>query len=218
MTGCATFLRRLRHDRAGLALTEFAFAAPIFLTLVLTGLELSNLALAHMRVSQMAMTVADNAGRVTSGIDEANIYEVFTGAGVVAEGLDFEPHGRMVLSALEENGKKGSNEGQTIVWQRCWGNGAYDPAYGLEGDGADDDSLEDGLGTGGDKITAASGTAVMFVEVTYDYQPLVSTGFFDPPTIRYESAFNVRERQNNVISNTQGLAVMTCPLRGPGVL
>jgi len=62
-------LRSLRRDSRGLALTEFAFAAPIFLTLVLAGLELTNLALAHLRVSQMAMTVADNAGRVTSGID-----------------------------------------------------------------------------------------------------------------------------------------------------
>ena len=54
------------------------------------------------------------------------------------------------------------------------------------------------------------GTAVMFVEVTYDYQPLVSTGFFTAPTIRYESAFNVRGRQNNAISNTQGLTVKSC--------
>jgi hypothetical protein len=204
-------LRALRRDTRGLALTEFAFAAPIFLTLVLTGLELSNLALAHLRVSQMAMTVADNAGRVTTGIDEANIYEVFTGAEFVGNSLDFEANGRVVLSSLEHNGETGSDEGQTIVWQRCWGDDtAVEPLYGEEGDGADDDSLEDGLGSGSDKITALEDTAVMFVEATYDYQPLVSTGFFDPPTIRYESAFNVRGRQNNDITNTQRLAVMSC--------
>ena len=202
-------LARLRGNQSGLALTEFAFAAPIFLTLVLTGLELSNLALAHMRVSQMAMTVADNAGRVTSGIDEANVYEVFNGAEVIAGGLDFEPNGRLVLSSLEENGETGSDAGQTIVWQRCWGNGNYNPVYGLEGEGASDDTLKDGLGSN-PKITAASGTAVMFVEVTYDYQPLVSTAFFTPPTIRYESAFNVRGRQNNQITNTQSLLVQEC--------
>lgn len=207
----ARLLARLRRDTRGLAMIEFAFVAPLFLTLVLTGLELSNLALAHLRVSQMAMTVADNAGRVTSGIDEANIYEVFTGAEVTASGLDFEANGRMVLSSLEDNGKNGSNAGQTIVWQRCWGDDtSVTPAYGVEGDGKNDDSLEDGLGSGSDKITALEDTAVMFVEVTYDYQPLVSTGFFDPPTIRYESAFNVRGRQNNDISNTQNLTVMSC--------
>ena len=204
-------LVRLRRDTRGLALIEFAFAAPIFLTLVLTGLELSNLALAHMRVSQMAMTVADNAGRVTSGIDEANIYEVFAGAEVIADGLDFPANGRMVLSSLEDNGKNGSKAGQVITWQRCWGDDtSVEPAYGEQGDGADDDSLEDGLGAGTNKIAAMEGTAVMFVEVTYDYQPLVSTGFFTAPTIRYESAFNVRGRQNNAISNTQGLTVKSC--------
>ncbi len=204
-------LRTLARDTRGLALTEFAFAAPIFLMLVLTGLELSNLALSHLRVSQMAMTVADNAGRVTSGIDEANIYEVFTGADYASSGLDFEPNGRMVLSSLEHNGRSGSDEGQTIVWQRCWGDDtSVTPSYGEQGDGKDDDSLEDGLGRGSDRITALEDTAVMFVEVTYDYQPLVSTGFFDPPTIRYESAFNVRGRQNNEISNTQNLTRLTC--------
>jgi Flp pilus assembly protein TadG len=201
----------LRRDTRGLALIEFAFAAPIFLGLVMTGLELSNLALAHMRVSQMAMTVADNAGRVTSGIDEANVYEVFAGAAVIADGLEFEPNGRMVLSSLEDNGENGSKAGQVIAWQRCWGNDTTIlPAYGVEGDGEDDDSLEDGLGAGTAKITAMDGTAVMFVEVTYKYQPLVSTGFFTAPTIRYESAFNVRGRQNNAISNTQGLTVNAC--------
>ncbi|AXK42941.1 TadE/TadG family type IV pilus assembly protein [Erythrobacter aureus] len=204
-------LKTLRQDTRGLALIEFAFAAPIFLTLVLTGLELSNLALANMRVSQMAMTVADNAGRVNAGIDEANIYEVFAGAAVIAKGLDFESNGRMVLSSLEDNGRRNRGAGQMIGWQRCWGGDtSIEPAYGEEGDGRRDASLADGLGAEGRRITAAPGTAVMFVEVTYDYQPLISTGFFDPPRIRHESAFNVRGRQNNRISNTQRLAVMSC--------
>lgn len=204
-------LRDLRRDTRGLALIEFAYAAPIFLTMVLTGLELSNLALSHMRASQMAMTVADNAGRVSAGIDEANIYEVFAGAQVIGNSMNFQPNGRLVLSSLEDNGKNGSNAGQVISWQRCWGDDTTVlPAYGEEGDGANDDSLEDGLGAGTAKITAMEGTAVMFVEVTYQYQPLVTTGFFDAPTIRYESAFNVRGRQNNAISNTQGLTVHSC--------
>ena len=204
-------MRALRSDRRGLALTEFAFAAPIFLTLVLTGLELSNLALAHLRVSQMAMTVADNAGRVTAGIDEANIYEVFKGAEYVAGGLDFERNGRVVLSSLQHNQLADGEEGQTIVWQRCWGDAtSVEPAYGDQGDGKTNNSLRQGLGSGSNRITALRDTAVMFVEATYDYQPLISTGFFTPPTIRYESAFNVRGRQNNTISNTQGLDEMTC--------
>lgn len=50
----------------------------------------------------------------------------------------------------------------------------------------------------------------MFVEATYAYQPLLARGFFDPPTIRDESALKVRGRQTSAISNTQTLAVLDC--------
>ena len=201
---------RISGDEKGVTLIEFAFATPLFLSLTLTGLELANLALSHMRVSQMAMTVADNAGRVTSGIDEANIQEVFEGAKVVAKGIDFEDNGRMVLSSLEENGRSGSRQGQVIRWQRCFGNDrTIDPAYGKEGDGKNDASLRDGIGYPA-KIFAAPDTAVMFVEVQYTYQPLIWTEFFRDKVIRYESAFNVRGRQTNAISNGGGIPPSRC--------
>ena len=203
-------VRAVKRNDDGTAFVEFAFAAPIFLTLVLGALELTNLAIAHLRVSQVAMTVADDAGRVTTGIDEANIYEVFAGAAVIGEALDLEANGRIVLSSLEDNGNTGEDAGQMIRWQRCWGDADVDPAYGTQGTGSDDDALEQGMGAAGNRVTSLPGTAVMFAEVTYIYQPLVATDFFDPPTIRYESAFNVRGRQNNVISNTQSLTQMAC--------
>ncbi|WFL76465.1 pilus assembly protein [Altererythrobacter arenosus] len=203
-------LRRIWREDSGVAFIEFAYAAPVFLVLILVGIETANLALAHLRVSHLAMTVADNAGRTTSGVDEAHVYEVFAGAGVIGSGIEFEENGRLVLSSLEHNGRNGGNEGQTIVWQRCWGDLDIDPAYGVQGDGADDDSLPDGLGEPGNQIMALPDTAVMFVEATYDYQPIVGTGWFTPPQIRYESAFNVRGRMNNNITNTQSLTQLTC--------
>jgi len=206
---CA-MLRRLRRDQTGVAFIEFAYAAPVFLVLVLVGLEVANLAIAHLRVSHLAMTVADNAGRTTSGIDEANIYEVFAGAGVIGESIDFEDNGRVVLSSLEDNGQNGANAGQTVTWQRCWGGLDIGSAYAREGDGASDGSLKNGMGAAGKQIAALDGTAVMFVEATYNYQPLVGTGWFTAPQISYESAFNVRGRIKNNITNTQGLDELTC--------
>ena len=203
------FARLVRSD-AGVAFVEFALGLPLFLTLILTGLELTNLALAHLRVSQMAMTVADNAGRVPSGIDEANIYEVFAGARVVGDSMDFQRNGRIILSSLEDNGQGGGDQGQWIRWQRCWGQLAAAPAYGEQDDGRTDSALANGLGPAGNRISASPNTAVMFVEATYVYEPLLANGFFDPPTIRYESAFNVRGRLNNAISNTQSLDVLDC--------
>jgi Flp pilus assembly pilin Flp len=206
-----TFMLRLWRDERGLAFVEFAFAAPILLFLILGGLELVNYALAHLRVNQIAMTVADNAGRVVTGIDEANVYEVFAGAGVIGEPLDFEANGRIVLSSLQDNGRTGGAAGQMINWQRCWGELDVDPAYGTEGTGRTNDDLEDGMGRPGSRILSAPDTAVMVVEVSYDYQPLINSTLVPMgTTIRHESAFNVRGRQNNNISNTQVLAVLDC--------
>lgn len=202
--------QKLCGDTRGVALIEFALVAPVVLFVILGGLELANYARAQMRVSQIAMTVADNSGRVTTGIDEANIYEVFAGAAAIGNSIDFKEHGRVILSSLEENGNKGSKKGQMIRWQRCWGNQDVDPAYGTQGSGANSSSLRDGMGPEGNTIIAGSGTAVMFVEASYDYQPLFANGLYQFGTIRHESAFNVRGRENQVISNAQNLSVMSC--------
>jgi Flp pilus assembly protein TadG len=207
----ASLLARLRRDVSGVAVIEFAFGAPILLFMILGGLELVNYELDQLRVNQIAMTVADNAGRVTTGIDEANIYEVMAGANVIGEAMDFEKHGRIVLSSLQDNELKGSKHGQMINWQRCWGDLKVDPAYGTEGDGRTDDSLPNGMGPDGNQIAAIDGTAVMFVEVSYEYQPLISSKILPlSGTIRRESAFNVRGRQNNDISNAENLKTLSC--------
>lgn len=205
-------LHRLKKDSKGVALIEFAFSLPILLILTFGGLETANLALAHLRVSQIAMTVADNAGRVDTTIDESNIYEVFTGAELVGEAIDFETNGRVVLSSLQPNNQSGSDEGQMINWQRCMGQLiSVTPAYGDEDDGRTDSLLATGMGPAGNQITSADGTAVMFVEVTYTYQPIVANlNFLGAREIRYESAFNVRDRTNQDITNTQSLATNDC--------
>lgn len=203
-------LRRLARSQRGIALTEFAFSLPIFVTLLFGGLEIINLVMAHMRISQVAITVADNAGRVRQGIDEADVYEVFAGADMVG-GSDFAQKGRVILSSLEPNKETGSNAGQMINWQRCHGSLSATPRYGAQGAGRYNSSLAAGLGPTGSKIKAASGTAVMFVEVSYRYTPkilpsIVANGM----DLHYESAFNVRERTNQDISNTQSLTVKSC--------
>ncbi|MEX0343271.1 MAG: TadE/TadG family type IV pilus assembly protein [Erythrobacter sp.] len=205
------FARALLRSRSGIALTEFAFSLPIFVTLLFGGLEIVNLVMAHMRISQVAISVADNAGRVRQGIDEADIYEVFAGADMVAGGTQFAQNGRVVLSSLEPNGLPGSQAGQMINWQRCYGSLQVTPRYGAQNAGRNDASLADGLGPASGRIRAAEGTAVMFVEVSYRYTPkilpsIVSNGL----DLRYESAFNVRERTNQNITNTQNLTTRSC--------
>lgn len=210
MNRSAPWLHRLRRDEAGVAMVEFAFVAPLMALMIVGGIELANFALTHMRVSEIANTVSDNAGRVATGMDEANVYEIFAGAGVIGNSIDFQERGRVVLSSLQENGNNGNARGQKIEWQRCWGELEVEPSYGREGKGKNDGSLPNGLGKPGHRISSLGGTAVMFAEVSYQYEPIFFSSMFDAEVIRYEAALNVRDRNNRKISNVQDLATMSC--------
>lgn len=208
----ARLLVRLRRAQAGVAMVEFALAAPLVLLAILGGLEIANYALAQFRVSQMAMTVADNAGRVPTTIDETDVFQTFAGANIIGKALDFENRGRIVLSSVEDNDQSGGSSGQYIRWQRCFGKLDVKPRYGFEGAGKTSSELADGIGAPYHRIKAVPNTAMMFVEVTYKYQPLFSGAYAYKmgDTIRYETAFNVRGRQNQAITNTTGRQPQIC--------
>ncbi|HEY6917125.1 MAG TPA: histidine kinase, partial [Allosphingosinicella sp.] len=50
-----------------------------------------------------------------------------------------------------------------------------------------------GMGDAGYKIMAPKNSAVMFVEVIYRYEPLISDALFGEPIIRSKAAFMVRD-------------------------
>lgn len=191
----------LRDCTSGLALTEFAMSLPVLLTLGLFGLETANFAMAHLRISNIAMVTADNAARVRDSIDEADVIDLFTGSKMTGDGIGFAENGRIVLSSLERNA---AENGQWIRWQRCDGVRTYSSTYGPEGTGQNDTSLQH-VGPASSPISAASGTAVMVVEVSYIYQPIIPNSFLSGREIRYESAFNVRQRTNQALTNNGNL-------------
>lgn len=195
MIGPSRPLTKLRNDRAGAALIEFALSLPFLLGLGLWGAEIANLTIVHMRVSRIAEHIADNASRIgdTSTLESRKIYEsdildLLYGADLQGGGkLDFFEHGRAIVSSLEMTDE---TERQYIHWQRCKGKLSWESTYGKEGDGKDGTLA--GMGPKGEEVTALPGEAVMFVEVAYEYQPLVSARFVPNRTITTTSAFTVR--------------------------
>lgn len=192
--------RRFLSDTSGAALIEFALTLPVLLLMGLGGLETAHFGLTSLRVSQIAMTTADNAGRVRNQITEADVNELLTGAKFVGKGIEFGENGRIILSSLENNGQTvTSKKGYMIRWQRCAGKMAQVSAYGTEGKGAADNSLK-GMGPDAAKLLVpADNTAVMYVEVYYTYQPLIATRWINEQTIKAERAFNVRQRVDQVL-------------------
>ncbi|AXJ94286.1 pilus assembly protein [Sphingomonas sp. FARSPH] len=223
----------LRSDTRGLALVEFAYALPLLLTLGVGGLETAHFMQASLRLSQIAMTVADNAGRVRTSIDEADINELMVGAKKIGEPIGFAANGRIILSDLEQRTNTTGGPGpvtpdnpngyrQWIRWQRCVGalNAASSYGVPLDASGAavtnldspnpDDGAVETqsmmlGMGPSSNVIAASSGTAVMVAEVAYTYQPITPLPLFRGWTIRRLQAFNVRQRTAYSLRNDSGL-------------
>jgi len=94
----ANFTRSLGDCRSGVAFLEFAFALPVVLALGLLGLETANYAMANLRVSNIAMLTADNAARVRDSIDEGDVAELFTGAKMSGNNINFAQNGRIILT------------------------------------------------------------------------------------------------------------------------
>jgi hypothetical protein len=205
-------MKRLRTDNAGLALTEFAFALPVVLTLLLYGLEVANLGLATLRVHQIAATAADNAARVRDSISEDDVNEVLLGGKTVGERIDFANRGRIILSDVLPNGLSGTNAGQQILWQRCTGAlnvPGSQPLYGAEGKGATDNSLQ-AMGKAGRQIAPSASSALVFAEVTYRYKPVISATLLGTPILRSEASFIVRERPSETLTASPATPVSRC--------
>ena len=191
-----TFLRHLLRHRSGVAMTEFALGAPFLLTAGLWGAEEANYALVNMKVSQLAVHLADNASRVgdTSTLQNRKVYEddineVVVGAQVQATKMGLYDNGRVIISSVEVNEASGK---QYIHWQRCRGAKNVNSTYGLEG--ADLGSA--GIGPAGQEVFAQPDDAVIFVEINYTYQPLVSGKFLGSLDISSIASFTVRDNRD----------------------
>lgn len=200
MKRLALLLARLLRHRSGVALTEFALSAPLLMGVGLWGVETANQAIVQMRINQIAVLIADNASRVgeNSLLGKAQIYEsdindVLYGAHIQGgDAFDFYQHGRVILSSLEV--VPDTEDQQYIHWQRCMGELHQLSTYGHAGDGLDGTLA--GMGPAGQEIVAFDEEAVMFVEVAYVYQPLISSAFTTAGELKATAAFNVRENRD----------------------
>lgn len=190
--------RCLADDRSGVALIEFAFAMPLLLTMGMLGSETAFLVVTHMKVSQVAVQVADNASRVgeqdvltARKVFESDIAETLIGAEKLGQEIDIFGQGRVIISSLQRN----AQGGQWIAWQRCRGAKVHASTFGVQGDGTTGTGFP-GMGEPGRFITASQGTAVMFVEVSYDYESLTPFDMFEGNEISYTAAFNVRDNRD----------------------
>jgi Flp pilus assembly protein TadG len=203
---------RLRRDQSGVALLEFALTLPVLLLLSLTGAELTNYITTKMRVSQISLHLSDNAARIGSGtqlaiktITEADINDLFIGANMQSGELDLKTNGRIILSSVEEDS---AHTGKyKIGWQRCYGNKTtHASTYGVAGA----NNLT-GVGPTGRQVVAPPGGAAMFVEVYYEYQPLVKTSLAPANNFTEIASMMVRDRRDlTQVYQVAGVTASSC--------
>lgn len=211
-------LARLRADRRGIAAVEYALSAPIILSIFLSGAEITNYTIAKMRVSQIALHVADNGSRIGTDsllsnpqISEAQINDLLTGANLQAGGLDLRGHGRVIVSSLEPMANPNTSNRFKIRWQRCFGSKVYRSSYGLQG------ATElTGMGPSGRQVTAPDNSGVIYVEVAYDYQPLISAQLAPNAVLHDVAAMVIRDERDLAgnggvgIYNSENVTASTC--------
>jgi hypothetical protein len=202
----------LPKDTRGVSLIEFAIGLPVFLTLVLGGLELANMALMQQRVIEMASQIAQNAARGTNQIDESDISQIMMGGRLAAEGTPILDKGRVIISSVRLNAAK---NGQWLEWQRCDGSDTtVKSAYGAQGKGKSDSTLAQvGPAPG---LKAVDGVNIMVVEVNTKYQPLIGNAFSlvsQDGVLKAVAAQVARERTTFGIKNDGNLTssqIQTC--------
>ncbi|HEU4969582.1 histidine kinase [Sphingomonas sp.] len=195
------FIRELKADLGGIAAVEFALALPAVMGFGMYGIEVANLAQTHLRVSQAALALADNASRVgimtnlnVQQLREVDINDIIEGVRAQAKNLNLGVNGRITLSSLETN----SSGGQWIHWQRCLGlkrGPGWDSSYKKEGEGITGTSFA-GMGPAGKEVKAPPGAAVMFVEINYQYQPIIGAWLIGSPRITYTASYVVRDKRD----------------------
>ena len=144
-----------------------------------------------------ASSAADNASRIgdTSNLESRKIYEndindLLEGAAIQSGSLDFFNHGRAIVSSLEVN----AEDEQYIHWQRCRGTKTWASHYGEEGHVLPISSP--GMGPAGAEVQALPDGAVIFVELAYDYEPLIDVPFARGQQITSVASFMVRDKRD----------------------
>ena len=192
-------IRHLLRDRSGASLIEFAMILPIFITLGMFGTELAYMASINMQVSQVAISLADNASRigqtdngaVQPTVSENDLDSVMGGAIWQGRDFDLETNGRIILSSLERDQGTGK---QYIHWQRCRGNLARASRYGDEGEhNGLTGPLIVGVGASGATVMAPQGSAVMVAEVYFRYPGLFGDVFANQIVFHQEAAYIIRD-------------------------
>lgn len=183
-----TFRERFCRSRKGSILIETAIVLPVLIALLGGALELGYFMLANQKADGLAANMADMVARAEAGISEGQINDIFEAIQFVAEPFDIVNDGRVVISSVIGS----TSNGNTIIWQRCFGAVSFSSELGQEGD--QDIDLRGA-------IVLADQDVAIVAEVAYDYVPRILAGVVEPMRIVSQATFRPRFGFLNNVAN-----------------
>ena len=138
----------------------------------------------------MSSAMAAPSMREAKKVYESDIHDLMDGAQLQAGELDLYEQGRIIVTSLEPMAGANPNNKARIRWQRCKGTKSYDSPY-------DDQTTNiDGMGPSGRQALVQPDGVTMFVEVYYEYRPLISGDLVPKIEISEIASMMVRERRD----------------------
>jgi hypothetical protein len=195
----AHIAEKLKRHQSGVAMIEFAMSLPILVGLTFYGAEAANMAYTSQKLGDLATLTADSVSRIRIAVSEGDVTDAMNGIKILGDGIHFRNNGRIIVSSVMPI-TDASNivTNQQIRWQRC--SGALNKAPGYGAQSATLGTV--GIGPTNRKITASADSEVIFVEVYFTYQPLISSSLLGTPQMSALSAMTVRERSSNALNAT----------------
>ncbi len=168
----------LRGNRDGTLSVELAFAMPMLVGLLLTGVEFTRYVMIVQKVERTSATIADLVAQSYT-LSEAGIANLLSASGHVMEPFDIAAEGNIVVSSISAAGGAPA----TINWQRAHGGGSGgSSAFGAEGETA---NLPAGF-------TVQDGDSVIVCEAYFDYEPFLLQDILGARTVYRFAVFRPR--------------------------
>jgi Flp pilus assembly protein TadG len=149
-------LGRLKRNRRGTVAVEMAFATPVVIGLLLSGVEVTRYVLLNQKLDRASATMADLVSQ-SETLSEGGLVNLFAATAYVMDPFDLAAEGHLVVSSI---GATNGNPAR-INWQRSFGGGSGGSNFGVEGGTAN-------LPVG---FVVRDNETVVVTEVFYDYVP-----------------------------------------------
>ncbi len=174
----AAFLRRFRQDRRGVILVEFALAMPVFVIMILGGVEVARYVLLQQKLNGVASTMADLVAQ-TETLSEAELTTLFTAVDFVAQPFELGANGVVIVSSV------GATNGDPprINWQRS-GAGSLTATSQIGAEGDTPNLPAD--------FVIRDGESVIIAEVFFEFTPFIGEQFVPPRQVYHRAMLRPR--------------------------